>query len=95
MRYLAIGLMLAASTSAYSGQYYVENDTLMCASKQAYDEQMKYLAQGVVEFAPNCGATNKDYTVVVLDRNAMSPSKVRVIENNLIIWVNNTGLKSR
>ncbi|MBK3455168.1 hypothetical protein [Pseudomonas sp. MF6754] len=83
--------MLAANV-AYAAPKVLQGGSLICATEEAFDSQMQYLAQDVKEFAPGCGASNKDYKVVILDLNILSATKVQVIENGLTLWVNHESL---
>ncbi len=89
---IALGLGILAATSAQAAPNILQGGSLFCASEEAFDEQMAYLANGVKEFVDGCGATNKDYKVIILDLNLFSATKVKVIENGLTVWVTHESL---
>lgn len=84
---IALGLGFLVATSVQAAPKILQGGSLFCASEEAFDEQMKYLANDVQEFVDGCGATNKDYKVIILDLNLFSASKVKVIDNGLTVWV--------
>jgi hypothetical protein len=92
-------LLLSSSFSAYSEEptkkWYISKNALICASKEALDEQMEMLAQDIKEFADGCAATNKEYQILMLDYNILSGSKGRILENKLIIWFDNSSVTAR
>lgn len=88
-----LGLTLLVATAANAAPKTLKAGSLFCQSEDAFDTQMKYLADDVQEFAPGCGATNKDYKVVIIDLNLMSATSVKVIENGLTVWIAHESLR--
>ncbi len=84
---IALGLSVLVATSAQAAPKILQAGSLFCASEEAFDEQMTYLANDVQEFVEGCGATNKDYKVIILDLNLFSASKVKVVDKGLTVWV--------
>ncbi|MEE4921701.1 hypothetical protein V2K54_04550 [Pseudomonas alliivorans] len=84
---ITLGLSLLVVASAQAAPRILEGGSLFCASEEAFDEQMKYLANDVKEFVEGCSVTNQDYRVIILDLNLFSASKVKVIDKGLTIWV--------
>ncbi|MEE4371648.1 hypothetical protein V2J67_04670 [Pseudomonas alliivorans] len=84
---ITLGLSLLIVANAEAAPRILEAGSLFCASEEAFDEQMKYLANDVKEFVDGCSVTNKEYRVIILDLNLFSASKVKVIDKGLTIWV--------
>lgn len=88
-----LGLTMLVVASANAAPKTLKAGSLFCASEEAFDTQMKYLADDVQEFAPGCASTNKDYKVVILDLNLLSATSVKVIENGLTVWIAHESLR--
>jgi hypothetical protein len=88
-----LGLSLLVASTANAAAKTLKAGSLFCASEEAFDTQMKYLADDVQEYAPGCASTNKDYKVVILDLNLLSATSVKVIENGLTVWIAHESLK--
>lgn len=88
-----MGLSLLVATTANAAAKTLKAGSLFCQSEEAFDTQMKYLANDVEEFAPGCATTNKDYKVVILDLNLMSATSVKVVENGLTVWIAHESLR--
>ncbi|MEQ7917651.1 hypothetical protein ABQX22_00530 [Xanthomonas sp. WHRI 1810A] len=86
-------ISLAASTAVHAAPKMLPKDSLICASEEAYDTQIKYLANDIKKYAPGCGAAKKNFQVVIIDLNILSASEVQVIETGTNIWVSGDALK--
>jgi hypothetical protein len=88
-----LGLSLLVASTANAAAKTLKAGSLFCASEEAFDTQMKYLADDVQEYAPGCASTNKDYKVVIMDLNLLSATSVKVRENGLTVWIAHESLK--
>ncbi|WP_280554352.1 hypothetical protein [Halomonas sp. 25-S5] len=92
---LASVALLAVSSGAFAQETYLEKDTLICFSEEAYDRQIRYLNQGVRKVIDGCGITKKEYRVIPMEYNTFSASVVEVIEFGEVVYVGNNGLDIR
>ena len=86
-------ILMGLSVSAQAQQFHLKQDELICTSENAYNEQMQYLSQGVKQFVSGCGATPKEYQIVMLDFNTYSASKGRIVENGRTVWFSQESTK--
>lgn len=94
IRVAMFSLSLILSASAIAAPRTLKQGSLICPSEETYDTQLKYIVQGVNKLVGGCGFTNKDYTVIVLDLNVFSASKVQVIENDATVWTAHESLSN-
>jgi hypothetical protein len=59
---------------------------LFCGTEYQFDEQTKWLAQGVMEFAPGCLSSGVKIKGIIID-SSYGIRAVRSIENRKIHWV--------
>lgn len=83
---VALSLALVLSADAIAAPRTLKKGSLVCPSSEAYDKQMKYIAQGVNKLVDDCGLTKKAYQVIVLDLNILSASEVEVIDEGITVW---------
>ena len=88
-----LGLSLMMATTANAAAKLLKAGSLICATEEAFDIQMKYLANDVDDFAPGCGTSKKDYKVVILDLNLLSATQVKVVENGVSVWIAHESLR--
>lgn len=86
MRLVVLSLALVLSANAIAAPRTLKKGSLICPSSEAYDRQMKYIAQGVNKLVGDCGLTKKAYRVIVIDLNILSASEVEVIDEGITVW---------
>ena len=77
-----------SDNSNKSNSPYIKEGSLFCSTKAQFDEQITWLAQGVMEFYSGCGASAVDIPVIVLDTSLFRGSaKVRGINNKSLYFI--------
>lgn len=74
------------NASSSQGNYYLKKGELFCGTESQLDEQMKWLAQSVMKFAPGCFSSAADIEVVVIDWG-LTVKGVRGVNNGQMYWV--------
>jgi DNA polymerase III epsilon subunit-like protein len=90
-----LALMSFSATSQAQTQWFIEGNSLVCSSEEAFDEQMMTLAQGVKQFVSGCRGTPKAYQVVMLELNTFSASKARIVETGAVVFVDQGSIQTR
>jgi hypothetical protein len=77
-----------STNSHKSNSPYIKEGSLFCSTKAQFDEQITWLAQGVMEFYSGCSASMVDIPVIVLDTSLFRGSaKVRGINNKMLYYI--------
>lgn len=86
-------MLLVSPLSFSQTEMSIKKDSLVCISKTAFDKQISYLSQGVKKYVKGCSSTDKEYRVVPINLNLMSPSKFEIIELEQSVWIENSNVK--
>jgi len=77
-----------STNSHKSNSPYIKEGSLFCSTKAQFDEQITWLAQGVMEFYSGCSASMANIPVIVLDASLFRGSaKVRGINNKSLYFI--------
>lgn len=80
------GTSNTTTAKANAGKIYIKKGALFCGTEAQFDEQTKWLAQGVMEFAPGCLSSGVKIEGVIID-SSYGIRAIRSIRNRKVYWV--------
>ena len=80
------GTSNTTTAKASTGKIYIKKGALFCGTESQFDEQTKWLAQGVMEFAPGCLSSGVKIEGVIID-SSYGIRAIRSIRNGKVYWV--------
>lgn len=84
---LALTALLSIAPLAQAESWYLPEGTIACLTSKSFEAQRKLIAQNKHELAEDCGTTKQRFYVSIINYNFFSGSHVKVLENDVELWV--------
>ena len=92
MNALCKGVVLAAllptaPLAQAAENWFLPEGSLACLTPESFEAQRKLVTQNKHEIAEDCGTTKQRFVVSIIQYSFFSGSHVRVLENDVDLWV--------